>query len=387
MEDHNTPGENMPTPGENTPTPGKNTPAPEDTNATPLSTTPAESFSESDESSQDQMVTPQGISSAPSQLRNTLDLSPVNNKIDLLFAEAKKILIGQSELIELMVICLLCDGHILLEGVPGIAKTLSANVMAKTIDSEFSRIQFTPDLMPADIIGTSVFNMKESEFVFKPGPIFSNVVLIDEINRAPAKTQSALFEVMEEKQISFDGETYQMDIPFIVIATQNPIEQEGTYRLPEAQLDRFLMKINMKYPTPSEEVEILRRFKDQVGKLDLSSINKILDKEGIIGIREILKKIHVEDQMLQYISDIIQETRNHPKLYLGGSPRASLAILKTSKMTAALAGRDFVIPDDIQYVVPHVLNHRLILTPEAEMESLSTKQIIDEILKSLEVPR
>ena len=321
------------------------------------------------------------------RLRNVLDLSPVNNKIDLLFAEAKKVLIGQEELIELMVICLLCDGHILLEGVPGIAKTLSANVMAKTIDSEFSRIQFTPDLMPADIIGTSVFNMKESEFVFKPGPIFSNVVLIDEINRAPAKTQSALFEVMEEKQISFDGETYQMDIPFIVIATQNPIEQEGTYRLPEAQLDRFLMKINMQYPSAAEEVEILKRFKNQVGKLDLSIVSKVLNKQDITAIQEVLTQIHVEDQMLQYIAEIIQETRNHPKIYLGGSPRASLAILKTCKMTAVLAGRDFVIPDDIQYVVPHVLNHRLILTPEAEMESLSTNQVIDEILKSLEVPR
>lgn len=326
-------------------------------------------------------------SSSRVRLRNTLDLSPVNNKIEQLFAEAKKILIGQDELMELMVTCLLCDGHILLEGVPGIAKTLSANVMAKTIDSEFSRIQFTPDLMPADIIGTSVYNMKESEFVFKPGPIFSNVVLIDEINRAPAKTQSALFEVMEEKQISFDGETFKMETPFIVIATQNPIEQEGTYRLPEAQLDRFLMKINMQYPSPSDEVAILKRFKDQVGKLDLSSVNKVFNKDIILEIQEVLKKIHVEDSMLQYISDIIQETRNHSKIYLGGSPRASLAILKTCKMTAVMQGRDFIIPDDIQYVVPHVLNHRLILTPEAEMEGLSTNQVIDEILKSLEVPR
>ena len=354
---------------------------------------PIENTPEPQDQGQEPMVPQENINTTPAnpmhqvKLRNTLDLSPVNSKIDELFAEAKKILIGQEELIELMVICLLCDGHILLEGVPGIAKTLSANVMAKTIDSEFSRIQFTPDLMPADIIGTSVFNMKESEFVFKPGPIFSNVVLIDEINRAPAKTQSALFEVMEEKQISFDGVTHQMDIPFIVIATQNPIEQEGTYRLPEAQLDRFLMKINMKYPSPSEEVEILKRFKNQVGKLDINIVNKVLNKENIIQIREVLKDIHVEDQMLQYIAEIIQETRNHSKIYLGGSPRASLAILKTCKMTAILAGRDFVIPDDIQYVVPHVLNHRLIMTPESEMEGLSTNQVIDDILKSLEVPR
>ena len=361
MEDHNNPIENTPNPL------GEQTDPNEIIPQNPLPTPPPSQMGH--------------------RLRNTLDLSPVNNKIDQLFAEAKKVLIGQEELIELMVICLLCDGHILLEGVPGIAKTLSANVMAKTIDSDFSRIQFTPDLMPADIIGTSVFNMKESEFDFKPGPIFSNVILIDEINRAPAKTQSALFEVMEEKQISFDGTTYQMEKPFIVIATQNPIEQEGTYRLPEAQLDRFLMKINMKYPTASEEVAILKRFKNQVGKLDLSLINKVLDKDAIDMIQGVLKEIHVEDQMLQYISEIIQETRNHSKIYLGGSPRASLAILKTCKMTAVLAGRDFVTPDDIQYVVPHVLNHRLILTPESEMEGLSTTHVIEDILKSLEVPR
>ena len=361
MEDNNNPIENQPNP-----------PSAEDQNISDVPNTPIDPG-------------PQKFSSY--QLRNTLDLTPITSKMESLFAEAKKVLIGQDELIELMVICLLCDGHILLEGVPGIAKTLSANVMARTIDSEFSRIQFTPDLMPADIIGTSVYNMKDAEFVFKPGPIFSNVVLIDEINRAPAKTQSALFEVMEEKQISFDGATYKMDPPFIVIATQNPIEQEGTYRLPEAQLDRFLMKIHMAYPDSKQEVEILKRFKDQVGKLDLNIVNKVLNKNDIEEIQNILKNIHIEDQMLEYISELIQETRNHPKIYLGGSPRASLAIMRTSKMTAVFAGRDFVIPDDIQYVVPHVLNHRLILTPEAEMEGLSTKAVIDEILKTLEVPR
>lgn len=359
MEDNNNPLENQPGDSNLNPTPESN----------PLENQPS------------------GDQFSRYRLRNTLDLSPITSKLDLLFAEARKVLIGQEELLELMVICLLCDGHILLEGVPGVAKTLSANVMAKTIDSEFSRIQFTPDLMPADIIGTSVFNMKESEFVFKPGPIFSNVVLIDEINRAPAKTQSALFEVMEEKQISFDGTTYKMDQPFIVIATQNPIEQEGTYRLPEAQLDRFLMKINMSYPDLKQEVQILQRFKDQLGNIDLDIVQKVLNKESIAEIQSILKNIHIEDQMLEYIAELIQETRNHPKIYLGGSPRASLAVMRTCKMTAVFAGRDFVIPDDIQYVVPHVLNHRLILTPEAEMEGLTTKAVIDEILKTLEVPR
>ena len=324
---------------------------------------------------------------APYQFQSRTDLSPIRDKIDELFAECGKIIVGQSDLIELMITCILADGHILLEGVPGIAKTLSAKVIAKTIDTEFSRIQFTPDLMPADILGTSIFNMKSSEFVFKKGPIFSNVVLIDEINRAPAKTQSALFEVMEEKQISFDGITYPMGRPFIVIATQNPIEQEGTYRLPEAQLDRFLMKINLQYPTILEELEIIDRFKNKPGRPNLDSINAVLNEAKLIEIKSLLENIHIEKQMLEYITQIVHETRNHSKVYLGASPRASLALLSTSKVTAVMAGRDYIIPDDIQYVAPHVLNHRMILTPDAEMEGLTSFGIIAEIIKTLEVPR
>ncbi len=323
----------------------------------------------------------------PVQISPRLNLEPVQQKIDALMSECRKFIVGQEELLELMLACILADGHILLEGVPGIAKTLSARVLSKTIDSAFSRIQFTPDLMPSDILGTSIFNMKESEFVFKKGPIFSNVVLIDEINRAPAKTQSALFEVMEEKQISYDGEVYDMDFPFIVLATQNPIEQEGTYRLPEAQLDRFLMKIVLDYPSQHEELDILRMYKNQVGKLDLAGIDPVLRPSDIKDIQDYLLKINIEDQMLSYITDIIAETRQHAKLFLGGSPRASLAILKTSKVIALLAGRDFVIPDDIQYVCPHVLNHRIMLSPDAEMEGLSTMDVIKEILQSIEVPR
>jgi len=321
------------------------------------------------------------------QYRQRLNLEPVQQKINALMAECKKFIVGQEELLELMLACILADGHILLEGVPGIAKTLSARVLSKTIDSDFSRIQFTPDLMPSDILGTSIFNMKESEFVFKKGPIFSNVVLIDEINRAPAKTQSALFEVMEEKQISYDGKVYDMGYPFIVLATQNPIEQEGTYRLPEAQLDRFLMKIILDYPTQDEELGILKMYKNQVGKLNLDTILSVLAPADIREIQNYLHQINIEDQMLRYITDIIMETRQHAKLFLGGSPRASLAILKTSKVMALLAGRDFVIPDDIQYVCPHVLNHRLMLSPDAEMEGLTTKDIIKDILQSIEVPR
>ncbi len=319
--------------------------------------------------------------------RSRVDLSPIRAKIDRVLEECSKIIVGQSELIELMVTCIISDGHILIEGVPGIAKTLSAKVVAKTIDTEFSRIQFTPDLMPADIIGTSIYNMNTSEFVFKKGPIFSNVVLIDEINRAPAKTQSALFEVMEEKQISFDGITYPMTKPFIVIATQNPIEQEGTYRLPEAQLDRFLMKINLSYPTIEEELEIINRFKNKPGRPDIESIESILNADSIAEIQTTLESIHIEKQMLEYITQIIHETRNHSKVYLGASPRASLALLSTAKVTAVMAGRDFIIPDDIQFVAPHVLNHRMILTPDAEMEGVTAFTVISDIIKTLEVPR
>jgi MoxR-like ATPase len=319
--------------------------------------------------------------------REAIDFTETNNIIHRIKKECRKLLIGQSELIDLMVTCILCDGHILLEGVPGIAKTLSAKVLAKTINADFSRIQFTPDLMPADIIGTSIFNMKESAFSFKKGPIFSNIILIDEINRAPAKTQSALFEVMEEKQISFDGITYDMEFPFLIIATQNPIEQEGTYRLPEAQLDRFLMKIIINYPSLSEEVKILNRYKDQMGRPNIEEVDHIINASQIATIQAQLSKVHIENQLLDYIARIVQETRNHGRIYLGASPRASLAIMKTSKAVAMMANRDFVIPDDIQYVAPHILNHRIILTPEAEMSNMRNHTVIEEILKEVEVPR
>ena len=329
----------------------------------------------------------ESLTPSPTPFRSNLDLGHIQDGVEKVFAECGKVIIGQKELIELMLTCIISDGHILLEGVPGIAKTLSAKVMAKTIDTKFSRIQFTPDLMPSDIIGTSIFNMKDSEFHFKKGPIFSNVVLIDEINRAPAKTQSALFEVMEEKQISFDGVTYPMSQPFIVIATQNPIEQEGTYRLPEAQLDRFLMKINLSYPDENEELQILERFKNKFGRPDLDSIEAVLNLERIKEIQGTLDKIYIEKQMLEYITQIVQATRNHGKVYLGASPRASLALLNTAKVTAVIAGRDFLIPDDVQFVAPHVLNHRLILTPDAEMEGLTSFMVIDDIIKSVDVPR
>lgn len=307
--------------------------------------------------------------------------------IENVIRQASKKLIGQKELIDLMMICILSDGHILLEGVPGIAKTLAAKTVAKTIGSDFSRIQFTPDLMPADIIGTSVFNMSNSSFSFKKGPIFSNVILIDEINRAPAKTQSALFEVMEERQISFDGTTYQMQEPFIVIATQNPIEQEGTYRLPEAQLDRFMMKIIMEYPDFEDEKAILNRYKNTTGKLDLTEVDAVLNADNIRKFKEKIKEVNIHEQIIAYITSIVQETRNHGRIYLGASPRASLSILKSAKVGAILAGRNFVVPDDVQYVAPHILNHRIILTPEAEMSGITPHQLVKEIIKKVEVPR
>jgi len=323
----------------------------------------------------------------PSTGRVGADLGPFTAKIAAIKHECKKVLVGQDDVLELIITCILSGGHILLEGVPGVAKTLSAKVLSRTLDADFARIQFTPDLLPSDIIGTSIFRMDKGKFKFEKGPIFANIVLIDEINRAPAKTQSALFEVMEEKQISYDGNTYAMDYPFVVIATQNPVEQEGTYRLPEAQLDRFLMKINLGYPSAQGEVAILRRFKDEVDKPDLNAVGKVVDPATLRELQSVIKEIYVEDQMYSYIANLVRETRQHPKIYLGGSPRASLAILKTAKVTAAMMGRDFIIPDDIQYVAPHVLHHRIILTPDAEMEGRGAEAILKEIIAGLDVPR
>jgi len=316
-----------------------------------------------------------------------LNMGLVNEKVLAAKQEIANFIVGQHELVDLLLISLFSNGHVLLEGVPGIAKTLTAKVLSKTLNVDFSRIQFTPDLMPSDVIGTSIFNMKNSEFEFKSGPIFSNIVLIDEINRSPAKTQAALFEVMEERQITYDGKVYKMSFPFLVLATQNPVEQEGTYNLPEAQLDRFLFKIKITYPSQTDEFEILKRFKNRNNAPSLDHVNPIFDVKSLQDIQNIIEQVKIEDQLLNYISLITEKTRNHAKIYLGGSPRASLSMLKGSKAFAAIRGRDFVIPDDIQYVCPHVLNHRMILTPEAEMEGLSVEDVIMEILQEVEVPR
>ncbi|RXK61609.1 MoxR family ATPase [Lacibacter luteus] len=315
------------------------------------------------------------------------DLSQLNNAIATIREAVGKVIVGQEQMVELMIAGILADGHILIEGVPGVAKTLSAKLMAKLIDAGFSRIQFTPDLMPSDVLGTSVFNPKEASFQFKAGPLFSNIVLIDEINRAPAKTQSALFEVMEERQVTVDGTTYTMNTPFMVLATQNPIDQEGTYRLPEAQLDRFLFKIEVGYPTLEEEVIILSNQHQADNRNLLNEVEKVLSATDIAQYRETIRKIVVDQKLLEFIARIVFETRNNPSLFLGASPRASLAIVKASKAFAAMRGRDFITPEDIIEVAPHVLRHRIILTPEKEMEGLTADELIDRIIKSLEVPR
>lgn len=319
--------------------------------------------------------------------RNQEQITQINNAVMSVKAEVHKVVVGQEKLIDLMLAALFTNGHVLLEGVPGIAKTLTAKLLAKTLSADFSRIQFTPDMMPTDVTGTSVFNMKTSDFTFNKGPIFSNIVLIDEINRSPAKTQASLFEVMEEKQVTVDGFTHKMDFPFFVIATQNPIEQEGTYKLPEAQLDRFLFRIKLHYPSLEEEKQILHRFKEDFRTNSADDVKAVLSKEDIKNCRAIIEKIHIKDELVSYIAQIVNNTRNNGDLFLGASPRASLAILRTSKALAVMAGRDFVTPDDIKTAAYPVLNHRIILTPEREMEGLHPEDIIKGIIENIEVPR
>ncbi|MCC8425206.1 MoxR family ATPase [Mucilaginibacter sp. UR6-11] len=315
------------------------------------------------------------------------DLSKLNNAVEQIKAALAHIIVGQHHAIDLILAGLLADGHILIEGVPGVAKTLTAKLIAKAIDARYSRIQFTPDLMPSDVLGTSVFNPKNSEFEFRRGPIFGNIILIDEINRSPAKTQSALFEVMEERQVTIDGTTYKMDEPFIVLATQNPIEQEGTYRLPEAQLDRFIFKIEIKYPTLEEEISIITRQHQQNPTDQLSHIKPVLSTQDIISLRQQVKGLHVEPKLLEFTAKIIHETRNNKSLYLGGSPRASLAIINAAKAMAAIKGRDFITPDDIIGVAAPVLRHRIMLTPDKEMEGVTPDEVVAQIIQKIEVPR
>ncbi len=321
------------------------------------------------------------------QFENRIDLSELQNSVFAMRKELHKVIIGQKDMIDLLIASILANGHSLIEGVPGVAKTITAKLLAKCISVDFSRIQFTPDLMPSDILGTSVFNMKTTEFDFKAGPIFSNIILIDEINRSPAKTQAALFEVMEERQITIDGKTYIMEAPFLVFATQNPIEQEGTYRLPEAQLDRFLFKIEVDYPSLEEEVQIIEthHLRKDIDKTE--TIEAVISPIQIKKFQKQVQEIIIEKQLINYIAQIVTKTRENPFLYLGASPRASLAIMNSSKAFAAMQGRDFVTPEDVKRSAIPVLQHRVIVTPEREMEGVSSKQVINQMIENIEIPR
>ena len=320
------------------------------------------------------------------EFNNRLNLEELKTDVAQIKAELAKVIVGQKHIADLLITALLAEGHVLLEGVPGVAKTITAKLLAKSLAVDFSRIQFTPDLMPSDVLGTSIFNLKSSDFEFKKGPVFSNIVLVDEINRAPAKTQAALLEVMEERQITMDGQKYILEAPYMVLATQNPIEQEGTYRLPEAQLDRFLFKITIDYPDLEDEIEIVTR-EHNLRTTKLAQISNSLSKEKIVKYQGLISQVIVEPHLIKYIAEIVLNTRNNPFLYLGASPRASIAILKASKAFAAIHGRDFVTPEDIRQITVPVLRHRIIITPEREMEGITPIQIIKDILQSVEIPK
>lgn len=315
------------------------------------------------------------------------DLTHFSEKIQQLREQISQVIVGQNEAIDLLLTCILANGHVLLEGVPGVAKTLLARLTARLIDARFSRIQFTPDLMPSDVLGTTVFNVKTSEFDFHRGPIFADVILVDEINRAPAKTQAALFEVMEERQVTIDGTTYPMGPIYTVLATQNPVEQEGTYKLPEAQLDRFLMKITMGYPSVDEEITILRHHQKQAAFTQLEGIAPVLTTDDLLHMRQLLEHVVVDDSLLRYMAQIVQQTRTSRAIHLGGSPRATVALLQTSKAYALLQGRDFITPDDVKTVAPSVLQHRLQLTAEAEMEGYTPLKAAHRLIDQVEVPK
>lgn len=315
------------------------------------------------------------------------DLTALNQAVMSIRNEIKKVIVGQDEMVKLIIAALLADGHVLIEGVPGVAKTLTAKLVARSVDISFSRIQFTPDLMPSDVLGTPVFNPQHGSFEFKKGPVFGNIVLIDEINRSPAKTQSALFEIMEERQATVDGKTYMMPSPFMVLATQNPIEHEGTYRLPEAQLDRFLFKILVPYPSQTEELMILSQFHQMGNAPIFEMVKPVLNGEQIIALRRQIKTLIIEEKLLQFIANFIHQTRNHKSIYLGASPRASLAVMNASKAIAAINGRDFVTPEDILDVFGPVLRHRIILAPDKEMEGVTEDEVIKQIVNGMDIPR
>ncbi len=321
------------------------------------------------------------------QSTDNSQLMSMCNKLNEVKAQIHRVIVGQEDMIELMLIGLLTRGHVLIEGVPGIAKTLTTNLFAKSMNLTFKRLQFTPDLMPSDVVGTNIYDLKNSQFEFKKGPIFGQIILIDEINRAPAKTQAALFEVMEEKQVTNDGKTYKMQEPFMILATQNPIEQEGTYRLPEAQQDRFIFKIEVSYPTLSEEIQIIQRFETDFTQSEIEKISSILTDKEINDYRQLIQQIQIKPELIEYIAKIISQTRNNKDIYVGASPRASLSLIKAAKCLAAMQGRNFVTPDDIKKMLYPVLSHRITLSPEKEMDGYDAKLLLKEIIENTEIPR
>lgn len=318
---------------------------------------------------------------------NRIDTEDIQTKVTAIKTELRKVIVGQDEVIHQIIVALLSNGHSLIEGLPGVAKTMMAKLLAQTIQADFSRIQFTPDLMPSDVTGTSILNMHTNEFEFKKGPIFSNLILIDEINRAPAKTQAALFECMSENQITVDGTTYPLTPPFLVFATQNPIEQEGTYRLPEAQLDRFMFKILVEYPNLADEITLLTEQQSRKNINKEKLVQPVLTAEEIIEFQQRIKEIFVHPDIIEFIATLVFQTRTDQNLYMGASPRASIAILEAAKAVAAMEGRDYVVPEDIKNVAYPILGHRVVLMPEKEMEGYSTHTIIQQIIDRVEIPR
>ena len=329
----------------------------------------------------------QAFQDGAGSFENRLKVQEINHMAYRIRNEISKVIVGQERVLDMMLTALLANGHVLLEGVPGVAKTLMAKLLARCIDTGYSRIQFTPDLMPSDVLGTTIFNTATSSFEFNAGPVFSNIVLIDEVNRAPAKTQSALFELMEERQVTIDGATRKMARPFLVLATQNPVEHEGTYRLPEAQLDRFLFKINIDYPSLEQEVAILQTASERGAIAEVDEVNPVVKEAELVEFQELIHRVIIDPQLIRYIAVIVEKTRSHSSLYLGASPRASLWIMRASKAFAALEGRDFVTPEDIREVLYPVLVHRIILSPEKEMEGVRPEAVIRQIVDSVEIPR
>lgn len=307
----------------------------------------------------------------------------MQQQIQAVIENIEKVMIGKREVAELSIVALLAGGHVLLEDVPGVGKTMMVRSLSKSVGANFKRIQFTPDLLPSDVIGVSIYNPKTLQFEFRPGPIVGNIILADEINRTSPKTQAALLEAMEEASITIDGETLDISKPFFVMATQNPIEYEGTYPLPEAQLDRFLLKIKMGYPTAQQEIEVLRRVEN---RQPIQEIEAVMSVEELLKLQQHVKQVYVEDGVKSYIVDIARATRNHQNVYLGVSPRASIALMKAAQAYAFMQNRDFVKPDDIKYLAPFVFSHRLILAPEARYEGVQPEKVIQEVIQQIFVP-